>query len=396
MPALPGMGTFALSNSPSLSAEADIADPLGSLSTMHTPRTLSLEESTVAVNRAPEGSMSDFWQLDTGVLDSFSLDAFLHQQSSLIFGANEPAFADDISVYGQGDGVKTSVNTSYSVDSGSPAEFRGLPPSPSTTPHADSGIDMEMLTEEKPGPLVDLTALLAEMSPYESRLSKLSGGERHDYPIGDALFFSHRFDAILLDYSHLPSTDSTSQLSTPIMLLALSCFMTLTRIYLPIFRHLHERLSRMLEARSAHESRSCAYPSTDADVHSYRGLRLSQLQPICLCAGWDPTKKAVSMLLSSLNSAEGWLGLPPDIRIMASSDAEAKGEQTPGLKGIGREKTALFEEGSMAALTNGRLYKTVRKQAKELRGKIEEVEELLKDLTDTPYVVRTSTELGKE
>lgn len=128
--------------------------------------------------------------------------------------------------------------------------------------------------------------------------------------IGRTVLGSVRFYAILSDYSHLHSTDSTSQLSTPTMLLALSCFMTLTRIYLPIFGHLHKQLSRRLEAYSAYESRGCAYPSIEPNVHSYRGLWLNQLQPICLCAGWDPMKKAVSMLLSSLGSAEGWLGLP--------------------------------------------------------------------------------------
>ncbi|KAK3175903.1 hypothetical protein OEA41_007225 [Lepraria neglecta] len=396
MPALPGMSTFALSSSSSPSPEVEIPDPLGSLSTKYTPRMLSLDNNTVAVDCAPEGSMSDFWQHNTRMLDSFSLDAFLQQPSNLLFGANELALMDDISACGQGDGIAASMKTSYSVDSSAHAEFQDLSLSPSNTPRAESGADMDTLTEERPGPLVDLTALLAEMSPYENRLSKLSSGELHNYPIGDALFFSHRFYAILSDYSHLPSTDSTSQLSTPTMLLALSCFMTLTRIYSPIFGHLHEQLSRMLEAHSAHESRSCAYPSMGADIHSYRGLRLSQLQPICLCAGWDPTKKAVSMLLSSLGGAEGWLGLPPDVRIMAIPGAEAQGEQTPRLKGIGGEKTVLFEEGSMATLTNGHLYKTVGKQAKELRRKIEEVEELLKGVTDIAYVLRTPPELGKE
>lgn len=388
MPGLPGMSTFALSSS-SPSPEVETPDSLGSLSTEHTPRMVGLDDNTVAIDSAIEGSISDFLQHDTRVLDSFSLDAFLQQSSNLLFGANESAFIDDTSACEQGDGITASMETGYSVDSSARAEFQGISYSPSNASRADGGVDLDMLTEERPGPLVDLTALLAEMSPYENLLSKLSGGELQNYPIGDALFFSHRFFAILSDHSHLSSTDSASQLSTPTMLLALSCFMTITRIYSSIFRHLHEQLSRMLEAHSAHESRGCAYSSTEADIHSYRGLRLSQLQPICLCAGWDPTKKAVSMLLSSLGGAEGWLGLPPDVRIMAISGEEAQDEQTTRLKGIGGEKTMLFEEGSMAALTNGRLYKTIRKQAKELRGKIMEVEELLKGATDMAYVLRT-------
>lgn len=387
--ALPGMSTFALFSSPSPSPEVETPNPVDSWSTKRTPRMLSLDDNTVAVDSATEGSMSDFWQYDTRLLDSFSLDAFLQQPSNLLFGVNESASMDGLSSCGQGNGMAASMETNYSVDSSAHAEFQGLLLSPSNTPRADSSVDMDILTEERPGPLVDLTALLAGMSPYESRLSKLSGGELHNYPIGDALFFSHRFHAILSDYNHLPPTDSISHLSTPTMLLALSCFMTLTRIYSPIFGDLHEQLSGMLEAHSAHESKNCAYPSMGADIHSYRGLRLSQLQLICLCASWDPTKKAVSMLLTSLGGAEGWLGLPPDVRIMAISDTEAQGEQTSRLRGIGGKKTVLFEEGAMAALMNGRLYKTMEKQAKELRGKIEEVERLLKGVTDTAYVLPT-------
>jgi len=242
MRALPGMSKFALSSSSSPSPEVETPDPLGSLSTKHRPRMLSLDDNAVAVDCAPEGSMTDFWQHDTKVLDSFSLDAFLQQPLNILLGANESAFIDDISACGQGDGITASLKTSYSVDSSAHAELQGLSLSPSNTPRADNGVDMDMLTEERPGPLVDLTVLLAEMSPYENRLSKLSGGQLQNYPIGDALFFSHRFYAILVDHSHLPSTDSTSQLSTPTMLLALSCFMTLTRIYSAIFGHLHEQL----------------------------------------------------------------------------------------------------------------------------------------------------------
>lgn len=384
MPALPGMSTFALSSSSSASPEGETPDPLGLLSTKHTPQIPGLDDNTVAVDCALERSMSDFWQHDKRVWDSFSLDAFLQQPSNLLLGANESAFIDNASACEQQDGTAGSMKTSYSIGSSAHAEPQGFSFSPSNTPRAGSCVDMDMLTEERPGPLVDLTALLAEMSPYENQLSKLSGDELHDYPIGDALFFSHRFHAILSDYSHLPSSDIESQLSTPTMLLALSCFMTLTQIYFPVFGHLHQQISRMLEAHSAHESRSCAYPSMGADINSYRGLRLSQLQPICLCARWDPTKKAVSMLLSSLGGAEGWLGLPPEVRAIAISRVEAQEDQTSRLTGKGERRAVLFEEGLMAALTNGRLYKTIRKQAKELRGRIEEVEELLKGVTELP------------
>ena len=50
----------------------------------------------------------------------------------------------------------------------------------------------------------------------------------------------------------------------------------------------------------------------------------------------------------------------------------------------------------MAALMNARSYKTMGKQAKELRGKVEEVERVLKGVTDTAYVLPTPPELGKQ
>ena len=388
-PAFPGMSAFVLPTSSSSSAEVD-PDPLGSLSTEHTPRMLSPDDDTAAVGNATDDSTLDFWQHDASDLASFSIDSFLQQQSSLLFGANESSSCE------QGDSTMASTKTSCHIDGSAHTDFQDVPLSPSNFSQADSGDDMDMSTEERPGPLIDLTALLAEMSPHEDQLLSLSIEGLDDYPIGDALFFSHRFCAILSDYSHLPSTDSTSRLGTPTMLLALSCFMTLSKIYSQIFGHLQEQLSRLPEAHSAHESRTCEYQNKGAGIHSYRGLQLRQLEPICLCTGWDPTKKAVSMLLSSLGGAEEYLGLPLAIRIMSASGAKAQGKKMSKFRGAGGVKTVLFEEGPMAALTTGHLYKTVGKQAKELRGRIEEVNELLKGMPDIAYVVRTPLDIGKE
>ena len=117
------------------------------------------------------------------------------------------------------------------------------------------------------------------------------------------------------------------------------------------------------------------------------------MQAIRLCASWNPTK--VVMLLSSLGGAGRWPGLPLAVKIIAISSIEAQRERTSRLEGIDGEKTVLLEEGSMAALMKGSLYKTIGKQAKGLRGKIEEVERLLKTVTDTAYVSPTPG-LGKE
>ena len=390
MPALPGMSTFALSGSPSNSTEVEPPGPLSLLSTEHTPPALSPDDSKVADDYAPEGSMPGVWQHDAMASDWFSLDSFLQQPSNLLSRPNGSAFTDDTSACGLGDDTAASSETSHSIEYGAHAELQGLQLSPSNYSQANIGNKMDTMDEERPGPLVDLTALLSKMSRYKNRLLKISGLELHDYPVGDALFLSHRFYTILPDYSQIASKDFTSSLSTPTMLLVLSCFMTLTRIYSPIFRHIHEQLSQRLEAHSAHQTRSCAYPPNGVDIHSYRGLRLSQLQPICICTGWDPIRKAVSMLLKSIGGAEEWLGLPPEVRVMALSDTRSQKEQTSRFTGNGGEKTTIFEEGSRAALTNGHLYKTIKKQAKELRGKIEEVEELLQGVTDFSHAVRTS------
>lgn len=336
----------------------------------------------MAVDGVSEGSVTDCWQDHTKTLDPFSLDTFLQQPSNLFIDANDPTITGSATFYSKDRDLTASRKTSHSVGNGDKADFNGLTFSPADTPQADNSVDVDMSTVERPSPIVELTALLAEMPPYESQLSKLTGGELHNYPIGDALFLSSRFYAILSECSQLSPASAAAQLNTPTMLLALSCFMTLTRIYTLVFGHLYERLSRALEAHSGQGTRKCGHLAVGADVQSYRGLRLSQLQPICLCAGWDPTKKAVSMLLSSLGGAEGWLRLPSDVRIIAVNGADGQEEQTTTWQGVCREKTVLFEEGSMATLTNGRLHKTVRKQAKDLRTQVEEVEELLKGTPD--------------
>lgn len=52
-------------------------DPLGSLSTEHTPRMLRPDDDIVAVDYGTEGSTLDFWRHKASELDSFSIDSFL-------------------------------------------------------------------------------------------------------------------------------------------------------------------------------------------------------------------------------------------------------------------------------------------------------------------------------
>jgi hypothetical protein len=124
-----------------------------------------------------------------------------------------------------------------------------------------------------------------------------------NYSIGDALFFSHLFRAFLT--SLLGS--AISNLGTLTALLALSCFLTLNRIYSAIFRYLKGSLVRV--------PNNITSPDGLADFRSYRGLRLDQLHLIYFRSEGELIKNVVSMLLESLGAAEDCLDLPPGIRV---------------------------------------------------------------------------------
>jgi hypothetical protein len=255
-----------------------------------------------------------------------------------------------------------------------------LLPTPPDTMNTDSPPEFTLVeAAERPGgPLVDLASLLPIMSRYESQLQEY-GGELDNYPIGDALFLAQRFHAVLSSqcHCHLPSTHPRVQMDMPTKLLTLSCYMILTRIYSFIFGYMHQYLGKLPHTHALHDHSGPAGLFME-DVHAYRGLRLGQLQQTCICVGCKAatrTKKAVSMLLDSLGSVEGALGLPPDVRVISETSTE--GCMTPNRNR--RDRTLLLDEGLMAGLTNGRLHKTVREQVRELRATIEEVEDLLKD-----------------
>jgi hypothetical protein len=86
------------------------------------------------------------------------------------------------------------------------------------------------------------------------------------------------------------------------------------------------------------------------------------------------------MLLGSLAGAESVLGLPSDVRAVDSSWMDGSREPMTNPSSGREENIMLFKEGLVASLTNGRLYKSVRGQTRELRAKVEEVDELLKGL----------------
>jgi hypothetical protein len=257
-----------------------------------------------------------------------------------------------------------------------------LLPTPPDTMNTDSLPEFTLVeTADRPGgPLADLASMLPIMSRYERQLQEY-GGELDNYPIGDALFLAQRFHAVLSGQCHcLPSTHPRVQMDMPTKLLTLSCYMILTRIYSFIFGYMHQYLGKLPHTHALHDHSGptgLGLGHFMEGVHAYRGLRLGQLQQTCICVGCKAatrTKKAVSMLLDSLGSVEGALGLPPDVRVIDETSTE--GCMTPNRNR--RDRTLLLDEGLMAGLTHGRLHKTVREQVRELRATIEEVEDLLK------------------
>ncbi|OJJ57243.1 hypothetical protein ASPSYDRAFT_47539 [Aspergillus sydowii CBS 593.65] len=346
---LPGMGTFTLSTSASRESSV-VADTLVS---SEDPRpSMELEERTGSVGSTQDESlMTSVWDHD-GLLDS-----------TLVF-ASPPS---------------SSYPDDFCADMEAFFGVANMLPTPPDTMSTDLGGEFTVTEPaERPcGPLVDLASMLPIMSRYESQLHEY-GGELTNYPIGDALFLSQRFHAVLSGHCHLPPSSTRVQMDMPTKLLTLSCYMTLTRIYSLIFGYMQRYLGNLPNTHALHDNGGPAGLFME-DIHAYRGLRLGQLQQTCLCVGCEAatrTKKAVSMLLDALGNVEGALGLPSDGRVIIETSTD--GVMTPNRNR--RDRTQLLDEGLMAGLINGRLHKTVREQVRELRAMIEEVEDLLNGL----------------
>ncbi|KAI1117991.1 hypothetical protein F5Y14DRAFT_400730 [Nemania sp. NC0429] len=298
-------------------------------------------------------------------------------------------------------------------------------------------INNSLAYSDRPDPMANLAELLAGIIHYETQLTNMPGVTFENYPIGEALFLSQRFHAVLSECSHRlasqntesasccsSSSSTTSSASSsvsspslpfeqnlPVMLLALSCYLTLIRVYWSIFENMYGQLSQISDAYFASDgspttvgtATACATnPNVLAtDMNAYRGLRLSQLQPFN--TEWDlarRTKKAVALLLSLLGHVEKALGLPQDVRVVTANSSSATNSlmqmvriqsstpptssyETTITNGCTPETAAaVFEEGIAVALANGRLYKTVRENARQLRSRLDELDDLLKGLLE--------------
>ena len=188
------------------------------------------------------------------------------------------------------------------------------------------------------------------------------------YPVGDALSFSCEFCRILSSNSKPRQRDTISNLETPTILVVLSCFMTLNRIYSAIFRHWTESLSRVF----TNNKTSNDYTNS----RSYRGLRLNQLHQVCPRSEVRLIKNAVSMLLESLGSAEDMLDLPSDVRVTNDSRKKSQRGQSLTLEKKNGEELLTSAQGSPSVMS-GIIDNTIRLQTNELRKDIKKLVELL-------------------
>ncbi|KAI0834359.1 hypothetical protein F5Y06DRAFT_157963 [Hypoxylon sp. FL0890] len=355
---LPGMSTFVLPGPPSPETQLRLPSPPAKDKQCGS----GTDSDTTMIT--PDQEISDFWSHEGNVLQ--------------IDTPPEPV-----------DGAAGTLPGYYNFDMANldmPEFLYEIMGAPDSIPaEMDLKSDIDKLGDENPlNPLVDLSGLLSEMAHCGSRLVKLPDSDRDNYPIGDAVLISQRFYTILFSYASTDPSVCLQHQDMPTNLLIISCYMMLTGIYSSVFGYLMEHILKMREAhRLTHSepSLSLHYPLM-GDMHAYRGLSLSQLRPVCICGGWDPEKKVVSMLLNSLGGAEELLGLPPDARVVP------QGTQTQGGEGSGsisspeedreeKRTVGLFGERLVLASSHGHLYKNLKEQAQSLREKVAEVSQLL-------------------
>lgn len=398
---LPGTGTLSLfinTQNPSSTIESSAVDATGTTTAgngdgsnkkaKRSPKTPQPSDSMGTTGNDP--LIADFDQLlDSGspMVDQFYPDMPL-QQPLIGLDSDIPTTPVDYTNSDAGESTSmsmSSVKGDHSMDAFVPSfgeELWVVHPQDSFL--AGVTMDLDFFAMDRPEPLVDLTALLAELSQYENQLAKQGSSSREfeDFPIGDALFLSQRFYAIITEADDSENGSPSPKPSRLDMLLpVVTCYMTLTRIFRSVFSCLLEYLSQSM-AISHPEHDLSHQPSPD--MHAYRGLRLGQLRQTCMCASWDAAPRvrtAVSMLLSSLGGAEGALGLPLDLRVVTGARGHyAKGKGAGARKLVDDRDKIFIEEGMMVELMNGLLYKPARDQARQLRGIVDELDAVLADL----------------
>ncbi|KAK8127319.1 hypothetical protein PG984_008427 [Apiospora sp. TS-2023a] len=344
------------------------------------------------VTNSPSPSLSMWWELENAMAPSLDPDQSFHQSmhtlhtssgllptstsSMLATGGDDLGFLSQIvpsdHQVNEAAGDEANVNSRPSSTFVGPGPQLYQPDSVFT--NVENGVDKKGWALGPTDPTIELTSLLADLSQYDTKLSKLSGSGLQDYPIGDALSLSQRFHTIIQNYGYHTAalTDVHCQHNTPILLLTLSCYAKIAHTYLSIFGYLVKGLAQLQETTPADQSNESGHDSSSSHMHisdEYIGLRLGQVQPKGVHNVWDlaiRAKEAVSIMLGSLSGVEKELGLPTDLRIV---DAGPPSGWETGESDAATAKRSLW------------LHKCfMKEQSGELRSKINEVSDLLSKL----------------
>ncbi|RYP42630.1 hypothetical protein DL768_010305 [Monosporascus sp. mg162] len=167
-------------------------------------------------------------------------------------------------------------------------------------------------------------------------------------------------------------------IEAPTILLALRCFVSLTKLYGIVFTHFEMYLSRLPPAPS---------PTGSADIGLIRtrGLQLGEL-PL-LDETYSKTYTGVRALLDTFQSAEDVIGLPSSLSIIRGSEQQHTGEEGPAstneLKGSSPWSTSQVEL-TLAVLENDTLIggSSVQETFHDLSMKIQSLKRMLRKKMD--------------
>lgn len=340
---------------------------------LHTNNASPNPSSEVAVDSVMGASLDALWNQDVFEFDS------LYLSSSAQTSSQEMSFSTLCSNYSHaGESATSDKGIDEADDFGHQPDMQDLEFSSAGHNELTLQLDVPPAMEDG-GELEGLSTLVAELFPYEKYISNSTKMDLQDYPIGDVISFSHRLSELVSTGSE---TEDFSHPHMPTTLLALSCYLTLTRTCLSVFTYLHNHLSQQMNEQHQHrpqdESSMTPRCLMQEKANTFRGLRLHQLQLRCLCASWSPIKKAVVLLISALTSIENSLELPQDIRLITPSrnDLKTNEVRVRGRRESSGSKSSLGET-LIFALTKGQAFKTFRSQSRELRARVGDVEELL-------------------
>lgn len=373
-PALPGMNAFALQSPPRLQRPIVDTSLVSTFPSVPSGLDLGDGDSVMGSISSSGSTLPCSWGSDESLSQLLFSFSQTNAPSSSLTSSDAPVTPN------MGNGTTGGLTLADGFDL---ASYLGICNTPSSLPHTtpttpDMNFDMEKCSTPSRGLLGELSVILDSMSCYENHLKTASNSSLDDYPIGDALFISQRLFLTLSTYGNRHRTahpaDFFVHLDMPTMLLSLSCYVTLTRIYSVVFIYLQEQLQQLQDTTP--ENTRVSRPSFEG-AETYRGKRLSDLDQTCLWQTWSlatRTRDAICILLRSLDGTENLLDLPHDVRLIT---AESQAQRAATAEGAGSEATVLLMGEMMTTLSDGKLYDHIREKASDLRVKVNKVDRLL-------------------